>query len=63
MRDSNFRLFLRDFRAICVERDAESDANFHEKVVVEQFTMLQPLFRTDLKHALISELVASLAEG
>ena len=59
MRDSNFRLFLRDCGAICVEHDAESDAN----VVVEQFIMLQPLFRTDRKQALFSELVASLAEG
>ena len=50
-------------RAICVERDAESDANLHEKVVVEQFKLLQPLFSTDLKQALISELVGSLVEG
>ena len=49
-------------RAICVERDAESDANLHEKVVVEQFKLLQPLFSTDLKQALISELVGSLVE-
>ena len=47
-------------RAICVERDAESDAYLHEKVVVEQFKLLQPLFSTDLKQALISELVGSL---
>ena len=50
-------------RAICVERDAESDANLHEKVVVEQFKLLQPLFSKDLKQALISELVGSLMEG
>jgi len=50
-------------RAICVERDAESDAYLHEKVVVEQFKLLQPLFSTDLKQALISELVGSLVEG
>ena len=50
-------------RAICVERDAESDAYLHEKVVVEQFKQLQPLFSTDLKQALISELVGSLVEG
>ena len=50
-------------RAICVERDAESDAYLHEKVVVEQFKLLQPLFSADLKQALISELVGSLVEG
>ena len=50
-------------RAICVERDAESDAYLHEKVVVEQFKLLQPLFSTDLKQTLISELVGSLVEG
>ena len=50
-------------RAICVERDAESDANLHEKVGVEQFKLLQPLFSKDLKQALISELVGSLVEG
>ena len=49
-------------RAICVERDAESDAYLHEKVVVEQFKLLQPLFSTNLKQALISELVGSLVE-
>ena len=49
-------------RAIFVERDAESDAYLHEKVVVEQFKLLQPLFSTDLKQALISELVGSLVE-
>ena len=38
-------------RAICVERDAY----LHEKVVVEQFKLLQPLFSTDLKQALTSE--------
>mgnify|MGYP001444000050 CR=1 FL=1 len=50
-------------RAICVERDAESDAYLHEKVVVEQFKLFQPLFSTNLKQALISELVGSLVEG
>ena len=50
-------------RAICVERDAESDAYLHEKVVVEQFKLLQQLFSKDLKQALISELVGSLVEG
>ena len=50
-------------RAICVERDAESDAYLHEKVVVEQFKLLQPLFSKDLKQALILELVGSLVEG
>ena len=50
-------------RAICVERDAESDAYLHENVVVEQFKLLQPLFSKDLKQALISELVGSLMEG
>ena len=49
-------------RAICVERDAESDAYLHEKVVVEQFKLLQPLFSSNLKQALISELVGSLVE-
>ena len=49
-------------RAICIERDAESDAYLHEKVVVEQFKLLQPLFSKDLKQALISELVGSLVE-
>ena len=49
--------------AICIERDAESDAYLHEKVVVEQFKLLQPLFSKDLKQALISELVRSLVEG
>ena len=48
---------------ICVERDAESDAYLHEKVVVEQFKLIQPLFSTNLKQALISELVGSLVEG
>ena len=43
--------------------DAKSDAYLHEKVVVEQFKLLQPLFGTDLKQALISELVGSLVEG
>ena len=51
------------YRAICVERDAESDAYLHEKVVVEQFKRLQTLFSKDLKQALISELVGSLVEG
>ena len=32
-------------RAICVERDAY----LHEKVGVEQFKLLQPLFSTNLK--------------
>ena len=50
-------------RAICVERDAESDAYLHEKVVVEQFKLLQPLFSANLKQVLISELVGSLVEG
>ena len=50
-------------RAICVERDAESDAYLHEKVVVEQFKLIQTLFSKDLKQALISELVGSLVEG
>ena len=50
-------------RAICVERDAESDAYLHEKVIVEQFKLLQPLCSTRLKQALISELVGSLVEG
>ena len=47
-------------RAICVERDAESDAYLHEEVVVEQFKLLQPLLSTELKQSLIAELVASL---
>jgi len=50
-------------RAICVERDAESDAYLHKKVIVEQFKLLQPLFSTRLKQVLISELVGSLVEG
>ena len=50
-------------RAICVERDAKSDAYVHEEVVVEQFRLLQPLFSTNLKQALISELVGSLVGG
>ena len=50
-------------RAICVERDAESDAYLHEKVVVEQFKLLQQLFSKELKQALISELGGSLVEG
>jgi len=50
-------------RAICVERDAESDAYLHEKFVVEQFKLLQPLFSSNLKQALIPELVGSLVEG
>ena len=49
-------------RAICVERDAESDAYLHEKAVIEQFKLLQPLFSSNLKQALISELVGSLVE-
>ena len=43
--------------------DAESDAYLHEKVVVEQFKLLQPLFGSNLKQVLISELVVSLVEG
>ncbi len=50
-------------REIWVERDAESDAYLHEKVIVEQFKLLQPLFSTNLKQALISELVGSAVEG
>ena len=50
-------------RAICVKRDAESDGYLHEKVVVEQFKLLQPLFSANLKQVLISELVGSLVEG
>ena len=50
-------------RAICVERDAASDAYLHEKVVVEQFKLLQPLFSSNLKQVLISELVGSRVEG
>jgi len=50
-------------RAICIERGAESDAYLHEKAVVEQFKLLQQLFSTDLKQALISGLVGSLVEG
>ena len=42
-------------KAICVERDAESEAYLHEKAVVEQFKLLQQLFSTDLKQALTSE--------
>ena len=49
-------------RAICVERDAESDAYLHEKAVIEQFKLLQPLLSTELKQSLIAELVASLVE-
>ncbi len=48
-------------RAICAERDSRYNANSHETVVVKQFKLLQPLFSTDLKQTLISELVASLA--
>ena len=43
--------------------DTESDAYLHEKVVVEQFKLLQPLLSTNLKQDLISELVGSLVEG
>ncbi len=50
-------------RATCFERDAESDAYLHEKAVIELFKQLQPLISTNLKQALIAELVASLAEG
>ena len=49
-------------RAICVERDAESDAYLHEKAVIEQFKLLQALFSTELKQSLIAELVTSLLE-
>ena len=41
--------FSEGSRAICVESDAESDAYLHEKVGVEQFKLLQPLFSTNLK--------------
>ena len=44
-------------------RDAEFDAYLHEKVVVKEFKLLQPLFSTDLKQALNSELVVSLVEN
>ncbi|MEL0094830.1 MAG: hypothetical protein VW875_03215 [Planctomycetaceae bacterium] len=47
-------------RAIGIERDAKYDANSYEKVVLEQFKLLEPLLSTDLKQALISELVASM---
>jgi len=50
-------------RAICVEHGAESDAYLHEKAVVEQFKLFQPLFSTEIKQALLSELVGSLVEG
>ena len=50
-------------RSICLERDAESDAYLHEKVVGEQFKLFQPLLSTELKQSLIAELVASLVEG
>ena len=50
-------------KEIWVERDAESDAYLHEKVVVEQFKLIQPLFSTNLKQALISELVGSLVDA
>ena len=49
-------------RSICLERDAESDAYLHEKAVIEQFRLLQPLLSTELKQSLIAELVASLLE-
>jgi len=55
--------FSAESRAICVERDAGDDAYLHKKVIVEQFKILQPLFSTRLKQALISELVGSLVEG
>ena len=42
-------------RPICVERDAESDAYLHEKFVVEQLKLLQPMFSKVLKQALTSE--------
>ena len=50
-------------RSICLERDAESDAYLHEKAVIEQFRLLQPLLSTELKQSLIAELGASLVEG
>ena len=50
-------------RSICLERDVESDAYLYEKVVVEQFKLFQPLFSTNLRQALSSELVRSLVEG
>ena len=62
-RDARHLAFPARSKAICVERAAASDANLHEKVVVEQFKLLQPLFSKDLKQALISELVGSLVEG
>ena len=49
--------------AICIERDAESDAYLHEKAVIEPFRHLQPLLSTELKESLIAELVVSLVEG
>ena len=63
MRDYDLLPFSMGSRAICVERDAESDAYLHEKVGVEQFKLLQPLFSSELKQALISELVGSAVEG
>ena len=53
----------RGLQAGQLKSDAESDANLHEKVVVEQFKLLQPMFSTNLRQALISELVGSLVEG
>ena len=50
-------------RSICLERAAESDAYLHEKVVVEQFKLFQPLFSTELKQSLISDLVGSLVHA
>ena len=35
------------------------DAKFNEKGMIEQFKLLQPLFSTNLKQALMSELVGS----
>ena len=65
MGDEGIKLlpFSAGSRANCVDHDVESDAYSHEKVVVEQFRLLLPLFGTDLKQALISELVGSLVEG
>ena len=45
-RDARHLAFPARSKAICVERDAESEAYLHEKAVVEQFKLLQPLFKT-----------------
>ena len=55
-------VFSAGSRMICVERDAEPDADLHEKVVVEQFKLLQPLFSSDLKQSLIPEMMTSLVK-